>query len=229
MYLFSLKSPVEIPRSLKTAIVYIEIELGIYDNFQSVYKGSLCQMKVVQDESFLVNDEVDDYWGDASVCPHPGSYEMQTYYSVPSIRDYSFHYTPDVRMTFTSEHGAVIGCAITGPSAMRLFSERRSIHGLVVLGVALLLFLCIFSVLLMLAHRRKQRLEVQREKRNHHSFGLNYPYLRTMPDGQVQPELLPTPRFANHAISEDDEDSENALNISNPAYNETHMPTRPII
>jgi hypothetical protein len=228
-------SEVTIPRGLKTAIVYVEIEFGIYDNFQMVYYGSLCQMDVSQNQSFLINDEVDDYWGDASVCPHPGSYNLQTYYAVPSIRDYAFHYTPDIRMTFTNEYKKVIGCVVSGPSALRLSSERRALQGFLVLSGALIVFLCIFGGLLLLAHRRKQRLKMIRNKKNLHASGLNYPYLRTAPDGHVsapfnQPEQLPTPRIANHAISEDeDEDSENALNISNPAYNETHMPTRPII
>jgi hypothetical protein len=224
-----------IPRGLKTAIVYVKIEFGIYDNFQPVYFGSLCQMDVSQNESFLINDEMDDYWGDSSVCPHPGSYDLRTYHAVPSIRDYALHYTPDIRMTFTNEYSKIIGCVVSGPSALRLSSERRAIRGILVLGCALVVFLGIFGTLLFLAHRRKQRLQLLREKRNYHASGLNYPYLRAAADGHVsapyrQPEQLPTPRIANHAISEDeDEDSENALNISNPAYNETHMPTRPII
>ena len=239
---FSNLNPVRIPKEMRVESIYLEVETGVYDRFQSVVYGSLCQMNVVQSSSDISVNAVDDYWADTSECPHPGSYLLTTYYTVPTLRDYNFHYTPDVRLTFTNPQGRRIGCVLSGPSAIHRYNEQRSIHGLAALGLSLLAFLCIFGSLLHLSHMRKKRLEYIREKRNLQRNGSHYQYYRTMPDGRVartdngqtdSNQRVPEPRQLRnatlHSEVDDDEDSDDALNISNPEYNETHVPTRPII
>lgn len=228
--------------------LYLEVEFGLYDHFQSVDVASLCQMDGVEsvNENNNGRNKNDDDNGGYSynVCPSPGLYKLTTYYTVPSISDYNFHYTPDVRLTFTNARNAMVGCVTTGPVALHHTAAVKAVQGWIALGVAVLLFVLIFSILLVLSHRRKKLLErLRNHKRNPVS---NYQYFRTLPNGQVvalpggaqQPQPHPQPFMQSEEPDSEEEDddeddqqdcSNNALNISNPAYNETQIPTRPII
>jgi hypothetical protein len=232
---------VSIPSFVVEDVIYLEIEIGIYDYFQSVGITSLCRMNVAQLSYFY-----DANLGSDFGCPHPGKYELTTYYYVPPIRDYNFHYTPDIRLTFMDKEGLRIGCVSSGPVAIHKANDVRAVHGFIALGISIAVFVCIFSALLFLSHRRKKRIEQLREKRGHTISGTRYQYFRTLPNGDVVPlpsnhqhpaSLVATrqqsqqhlPKLEQGSDEEDDDDSENVLNISNPAYNETQMPTRPII
>lgn len=223
----------EIPDGLNTPIVYLSIELGIYDQFQKMENTSLCQLQITQQSNFMDPSEtIDDYWNDATVCPHPGIYQLETYYTVPSIDDYSLHYTPDVRLIFSNTHGRRIGCVLTGPAAIHLYNERKALHGLVFLASALVVFLGVFAILLYMSYLRKVRLEQLREKlRNQQGGRPRSQYFRTLPNGHVPPLAPRLHRTAEASDEEedDDDDDDDALQISNPAYNETQIPTRPII
>lgn len=197
---------------------------------------SLCQLPITQTVNYLSPDTTDDYWGDTTVCPHPGVYQLQTYYTMPSITDYTLHYTPDVRLTFSNTYGRKIGCVLSGPAAIHLSNEKKAIRGLVFLGCALFAFLCVFATLLYMSYRRKKRLELLREKRNQHQQqgGISRSqYFRTLPNGHIPRQGFAAPPSRLHRTTEvsdeEDDDSQDALQISNPAYNETQMPTRPII
>jgi len=234
--------------------IYLTVELGLYDVFQeaAIYgsdndddalaPASLCQMNVIQlqaDTTYYSGE-----YGDSSECPFPGTYRLITYYKVPAITDTHFKYTPDIRFTLWNADHQRIGCVVTGPSEIHSAADRKAAHGLVALAIALGIFLSLFAVLLFLSHRRKKRIEALREKRGGGSSGSctgsrQYQYFRTLPNGQVipLPATAPPPpsRRPVRPIPEDleedddDDDCDDALNISNPAYNETHMPTRPII
>jgi hypothetical protein len=120
--------------------------------------------------------------------------------------------------------------------------------------MALLVFGSLFAVLLVLSYRRRRRLQIREQQQQQ-----RFQYFRTLPNGQVvalpsprfvppvhrpqqQPQLEPPPSSQpprstssddnsdNGDEDDDDEDDEdNELQISNPAYNETRIPTRPII
>ena len=249
-------------------LIYLKTELGLYDSFQQaviygttndddgVTRLSLCQMNVVQlqpDTSYYA----DMVYGDPTECPFPGVYQLEAYYRVPPIRDYNFKYTPDIRLQFLNRAGHRIGCVVTGPSAIHKAADIKAHQGLVALTVAVGLFLCLFAVLLMLAHRRKRRIEARRQRRHHHQQQQQHPvdhdpsnnntnphsYFRTLPNGTVVPATTAAPPLQPPRLRElprpitedsdedddDDDDDDDPLQISNPEYNETHMPTRPII
>ena len=236
--------------------IFLTVELGLYDVFQeaAIYgsdnddgdddafaPASLCQMNVIQGQADTTYYSGE--YGDSSECPFPGTYRLITYYKVPAITDTHFKYTPDIRFTLWNANNQRIGCVVTGPSALHSAADRKAAHGLVALAIALSIFLLLFAVLLFLSHRRKKRIEALREKRGGGgSIGSGtgsraYQYFRTLPNGQViplpattsPPSRRPVRPIPEDLEEDDDEDDDDALNISNPAYNETHMPTRPII
>jgi len=230
-------------------IIYLKAELGIYDSFQEalVYgttndddsstQASLCQMNVwqLQSDTSYYSDVM---YGDPTECPFPGLYQLDAYYRVPPISDYNFKYTPDIRLQFLNQDGQRIGCVVTGPTAIHKAADIKAMHGLVALTIAVGVFLFLFAILLLLSHRRKRRIEAVREKRGAARHAANNQYFRTLPNGQVVPATSaplppPPPRRVPRSIpedsEEDDDDDDDPLQISNPAYNETHIPTRPII
>lgn len=255
--------------------IFVQIELGVYDQFTVVQSPtSLCQLNVVQmssiHDSSTSESTSDADYTDPRECPHAGMYQWTAVYTVPSFPDPTLHYTPDVRLTFLNEFGQRVGCVVCGPLALRAASDARAVHGLVALGISLTVFIGVFSILLYLSHRRKQGLERVRahgggsggaphpfKKNNSTSTSMQYQYFRTLPNGQVVPVVghpprprqqqssqPPTSKFQkqqqlprlaqmNKINSEDeedgDDDSDDARNISNPAYNETQLPSRPII
>lgn len=191
-------------------------------------------------------------------CPQPGFYTLTTSFTVPSLRDFFFHYTPDIKLTFYNPYtGQRIGCATTGTVALHRVADRRATRGLVALGVAVVVFCVVFALLLYLSYKRKKRLEHRREAaHNKVHAATNYRYFRTLPSGQV----IPLPAATTHhggggggpaaaaaaaATTNGGSSSSNhanhhhhhgmsrpsvaTMNISNPAYNETQIPTRPII
>jgi hypothetical protein len=230
--------------------IYTSIELGVYDIFQSVTsKTNLCNTL-----SPIASD------GSSRTCPESGNYVMETYYTVPSIRDYGFHYTPDVRLTFTDETGNRLGCATTGTVAMHVTADHKAAQGMLALGISCIAFVLVFALLLYLSHRRRKRLEKLTANKTS-----RYRYFRTLPSGQV----IPLPSGGQSVQSQSQEQSlqeqknqqvyRNPLPlarvsssgsgvslggdststtstgarmhhpINNPAYNETQLPTRPII
>ena len=230
--------------------IYLKTELGIYDSFQEAYiygtttsndddsntALSLCQMNVIQlqsDTSYYT----DVVYGDPTECPFPGLYQLEAYYRVPAIRDYNFKYTPDIRLQFTNRAGRRIGCVVSGPTAMHKVANRKAEQGLVALAVAVGLVLGLFAVLLLLSQRRKRRGGTMRAHHNHNSpEAYQTQYMRTLPNGTVRPTAGPRIREQPRPIPEDydeddeeEEENDDPLQISNPEYNETHVPTRPII
>jgi hypothetical protein len=225
-------------------ILYLQVELGLYDHFQTVAAPTaLCQMNVVQLSYY--NDAA-AVTGDPTECPHAGIYQWTAYYTVPSFADSSLHYTPDVRLTFLNDQGTRFGCVVTGPIALLSQADAKAVAGLVALGISVTIFIGIFSILLYLSHRRKQRLE--KLTRLTTQTAMQYQYFRTLPNGQVVPvtghpppvrpqqrqrpmpqQQQQHPHDHHEDGDDDDDDSEDALNISNPAYNETQLPSRPII
>ena len=236
--------------------IYLTVELGLYDNFQeAVLYGSdnnddeygrspdsLCQMNVnqlVSDTSYYTEYAL---YGDPTECPFPGTYHLVTYYKVPAIADTNFKYTPDIRFTFWSADQKRIGCVVSGAAAIRRAADRKAARGLLALALALSVFLGLFAVLLLLAHRRRRRIEALREGGKLRGGGGSqqraYQYFRTLPNGQVIPLPATAPQTPiRHPVGpipedseeDDEDDDDDALNISNPEYNETQIPTRPII
>jgi hypothetical protein len=228
--------------------IYLKTELGIYDSFQEAYiygttntddsytNLSLCQMNVaqLQSDSSYYTDVV---YGDPTECPFPGLYQLEAYYRVPAIRDYTFKYTPDIRLQFWNRAGRRIGCVVSGPTALHKVADRKAQQGLVALGVAVGLVLCLFAVLLLLSHRRRRRTTQRHSTVNRHNHNpanhYQTPYVPTLPNGAVRATVgLPRVRELPRPIPEDSDEDDNdddPLQISNPEYNETHVPTRPII
>jgi len=193
----------------------LQLESGFYDSFQSVTNST----SICTDFTVTQNGESNDY-----DCPEPGSYMLQTYFSVPSIKDNSFHYTPDIKVTFYNPYGKRVGCSTTGTVAMLRSADSKATHGWIALGFSIVAFLSIFALLLYLSYRRKKRLEKKTEEKRQ-----PYQYFQTLPNGQVVPYSPPSSESSTRRQESRTEDTENALNISNPSYNETHIPTRPII
>lgn len=197
--------------SSSSVLLYVQVELGMYDRFSIVQQPTaLCQLNVVQlnyfgdDATAATTTNAQEYQASASVdpteCPHAGVYQWTASYTVPaSSADSSLHYTPDVRLTFTNDRGERVGCVVTGPIALRSRADAKAVAGLVALGIAVLVFLGIFAALLFLSHRRKKRLERMRLNNNSGSTNscsnqstaastaMQYQYFRTLPNGQVVP------------------------------------------
>jgi hypothetical protein len=207
---------------MENQVIGLQIESGLYDSFVTVRNvSSMCQSLPIT-ATYYEDDEQDE-------CPNPGYYTLKTYYTVPSIRDFFFHYTPDIRLTFFNPYGRRLGCATTGTVAMHHQADTRAMHGLIALGISVLAFCFVFAALLFLSYRRKKRLEHLTERRRQ-----SYHYFRTLPTGQVVP--LPAGTKTNHQFHTQGpattglrDSSSNAMNISNPSYNEPQIPTRPII
>jgi hypothetical protein len=234
--------------------IFVDIELGVYDIFQSV----ATQTDLCNTLSATAQD------GSNKTCPEAGKYVVQTYYTVPSIRDYGFHYTPDVRLTFTDESSNRLGCSTTGTVAMHVTADHKAAQGMLALGISCIAFLVVFAVLLYLSHRRRKRLE----KLTQHKTSRHSRYFRTLANGQVIPlpsggtgrsqssqsqqqnqqsvppnqpsggyrNPLPLVRVSSSesgvSIGGDSTTSQGARMqhpINNPSYNETQLPTRPII
>jgi hypothetical protein len=240
-------------------VLYLHVELGLYDNFYTVQQPTpLCQLNVVQ--VTMLNDASSD--ADPTECPHAGVYQWTAYYTVPAFSsDASLHYTPDARLVFATSTGQRVGCVVTGPIALRTMADRHAVAGLVALGTAIAVFLGLFAALLVLTHRRKERVRLLAQQQQYGggtsntSSSSRAQYFRTLANGQVVPVVssaqhgwhppvlpprrLPTrpplrqqlPEDRNDSVDDDDDDdsSADALNISNPAYNETQLPSRPII
>jgi hypothetical protein len=104
---------------------------------------------------------------------------METSLTVPSNRDYGFHYTPDIRFSFTDGAGNRLGCATTGTVAMHVSADNKAAQGMWALGISCIAFIIVFGLLLYLSYRRNNRLKNLVKSR--------YRYFRTLPNGQVIP------------------------------------------
>ena len=173
--------------------------------------------------------------GYSQKCPNPGEYVLQSHFYLPTMiaDNKEFHFTPDVNLTFTDSQYNRLGCAVAGTFAMRRQAERRHKIGMAALGFALVVFGMVFGGLLILAYRRRKRLESLTEKKT-----TRYQYFRTLPNGQPvpmqhggvppgPPPQLPPPPPMHYNMPPGA--TPEAFQISNPAYNETQLPTRPVI
>lgn len=222
--------------------VNTSIEFGLYDHFQTVASNKDLCSKFYP----VAND-------DAVSCPSPGTYSVETYFTVPTISDYSFHYTPDIRLSFYDSSGNRLGCGTTGTVALHRTADDKAVKGIWALGISCIAFCLVFSVLLYLSYRRKKRLEQLQltERKSNSSNGNNrYQYFRTLPNGQViplagrvssashprrNPPLVRVSSSGSMSVARatgdghDKRQHQQQRQISNPSYNETQLPTRPII
>lgn len=222
--------------------VLVTLQSGLYDSFITVVDSyNLCQLGVSGDNAYR--------------CPKPGEYWLKMYYYVPQIRDYSFHYTPDIKMIFRDgETQRRIGCVSTGTAALHKRADRKAARGLLALGVATSVFVVVFGLLIYLSYKRKKQIECQRESAARSRFN----YFRTLPSGQAV--QLPgggvaagigggrstagsiggrSGRYHHqqglttvHSASTDEASTSTGvgpMNITNPSYNTPQVPTRPII
>lgn len=174
-------------------------------------------------------------------CPRPGDYVLQLHFYLPNFignDDSNLHFTPDVNLTFTDNNYNRLGCAVTGTAALHRQAYMRHRYGMISLGLGLCAFSLVFCGLLFLAYRRKQRLEKMNERKTQ-----RYQYFRTLPNGQVVPFTagqMPTPLQGGGMSPQQQLNGpypsmsapgtpQDAYQISNPAYNETQLPTRPVI
>ena len=136
----------------------ITVESGLYDRYNTVIsKQNICSLDGVQlIEAFGGDDS------NSASCPAPGRYVATTSFTVPTTRDYDFHYTPDLRLDFVDEHHSFLGCATTGTRAQHRYSDQHAQRGMTALGVAVLIFCGLFGTLLYLSYRRKQRSRILR-------------------------------------------------------------------
>ena len=209
--------------------IYVQIEAGLYQNYKNVLAPSkLCQMQIQAAEGY------------GQKCPYPGDYVFESYFYLPKMLEDNteFHFTPDINMTFTDENLNRVGCAVTGTAALQREASRRHKTGMVALGIGLAVFGFVFGGLLILAYRRRKRLESLTERKTQ-----RYQYFRTLPNGQVvplQPGQVPGPPSHPRAPPPQQVPyhmppgmppgpPQEAYQISNPAYNETQLPTRPVI
>lgn len=189
-----------------------------------IHSGLYNTWKTVKNVSDICSDLTVTANNGYQECPDAGKYTLKTYFTVPSIPDFYLQYTPDLKIYFfeatTKER---LGCSTTGTIAMRLSAQEGASQGLIALTVVIAAFCIIFGMLLYLSYRRKKRLENLSEEKKH-----SYRYFRTLPNGQVIPlpsqkKGPPTPTTTTVLHNAE------AMNISNPSYNETNLPTRPII
>ena len=206
--------------------IYLQIESGLYNNYKhAVGPTNLCQLNIQAVE------------GSSQSCPQPGDYLLQSQFYIPqTIPDNDeFHFTPDVNLTFTDSNYNRLGCAVTGTTALHLQAERRHVFGMMALAFGLIIFGVVTGGLLLLAYRRRKRLETLTERKTP-----RYQYFRTLPNGQVVPiqhghpavppaahiQVAPPPRMPYNVAPGAPQE---AFQISNPTYNETQLPTRPVI
>jgi len=226
--------------------VLLSLKSGLYNSYVPVIDSyDLCQMGVVG-ETLNGDGDSQQY----ATCPNPGSYRLQTYFYVPQLsREKDFHYTPDLQLSFAdASTGTRLGCATTGVMAMHKQADRHAAMGLVALGIALFVFVGVFGVLLYLSYRRKKQIERYRE-----SSLLSSSYIRTLPSGQMPPSgggrqiirqfgagsrlrgigpgLTTVPSAPSDDASSTDggRRGNDGKDISNPLYNTSRVPTRPII
>eukprot|EP00977_Amphora_coffeiformis_P009167 scaffold2092_cov144-Amphora_coffeaeformis.AAC.8 len=213
-----------------TTSIYVQVEAGLYQNYKRVIAPSrLCQMQIQAANGY------------GQKCPYPGEYVFESYFYLPKmLEDNSdFHFTPDINMTFTDGDMNRLGCAVTGTAAFHRQASRRHSLGMTALGFGLLVFGVVFGGLLILAYRRRKRLESLTERKVP-----RYQYFRTLPNGQVvplqpgqapgppppHPHAPPPPQVPYHMPPGMHPGTPHeAYQISNPAYNETQLPTRPVI
>jgi hypothetical protein len=261
---------VKINELLDSSTVYIQMAVGLYNTFKTIVSPTnLCQLPISSTSSSV----------SSSSCPQVGEYLLKTAFYLSTLLDDAnkdLHFTPDLNITFTDTEYNRIGCARTGIAAMHRHAKQRRIIGMWSLGVALVIFAAVFGGLLVLAHRRRKRLEKLSEKKVP-----KYQYFRTLPNGQVipiqqhgtpatmmmPPQIIPPipppphhhqpgiygpmmpPGAGGGAIPLQQHPSNYGPNmmipaqgggggpspreaysqISNPAYNETQLPTRPVI
>ena len=220
--------------------IYLQIESGLYNNYRLVVgPTNLCQLQIQPAK------------GSDQSCPRAGDYVLQSQFYIPeTIPDNDdFHFTPDVNLTFTDANYNRLGCAVTGTTAFHLQAERRHGFGMMALAFGLTIFGVVMGGLLLLAYRRRKRLETLTERKTP-----RYQYFRTLPNGQVVPiqqghPAVPPPQHMHpqhmhpqqmhpqhmhHAATSPPYNMgpgapQEAFQISNPAYNETQLPTRPVI
>jgi hypothetical protein len=240
--------------------VLISVSSGLYDRYNAVVSSAdVCSLGTVTSLANATNS--------TATCPQPGYYQLQTYYTVPQTRDYTFLFTPDVQFFFDDDQGRRLGCVTTGTMALHQRADSKAQQGLVALGVSIVVFLLLFGVLLYFSYRRKKRIQHLAEQKTLQ----RYQYFRTLPNGQVVPmqgglcagpssgpsasvslppptplstfhshpnatlcrgnPLTPVPSsdVSAHGISSRTALALEALNISNPSYNEPQIPTRPLL
>ena len=201
----------------------------MYDSFQRVIDPTpICSLQI----------EKMDYERMSS-CPTYGNFRFNSRFYLPELvadANKAFHFTPDLNITFTDTHRNRLGCAVTGTSALHVHAQRRHHFGMMSLGFALFVFGFVFAGLLFLSYRRKKRLESLSEKKKP-----RYQYFRTLPNGQVipiqqgqSPPVGPPPQHmplppAGVPYNVPGGAPQEAFQISNPAYNETQLPPRPVI
>lgn len=205
-----------------SSTVYLQIDAGLYDKYKMVISPTrLCQMQIQAAKD--TNQK----------CPRPGDYVLQSQFYLPNLiggNDNDFHFTPDVNLTFTDNNYNRLGCAVTGTAALHRQAYLRHRIGMVALALGLFAFAFVFCGLLLLAYRRKKRLEKVNERKTQ-----KYQYFRTLPNGQVVPFTagqmpgVPSPSQAPPTMARVPPPQSAAYQISNPAYNETQLPTRPVI
>ena len=217
----------------------LHLESGIYNSYTTIFNAvNVCELGIT-------DENVD-------LCPNSGDYVLKTYYTLPAIRDYYFHYTPDARLTFfDGDAGTILACVAVGTGAVHKRQQSAANQGLVALGICTAIFCVIFGVLLYLSYRRKKRVEQLLRDNKQSASHYN---MRTLPNnGQlnlpVQERTVLPEHFdsGNDRIRDDHGDnnygnqmglqlsspcsvsSDDILDIRNPMYNETQMPTRPVI
>jgi hypothetical protein len=209
---------VRIPEGLlqyhNATAIYVQVEMGLYDHFTTVQPAtSLCRMTVVRVDT------------DDAFCPAAGVYHWTTYYTVPYslITDSNLQYVPDVRLTFTSVYSSSmspdpprLGCVITGPQALRTIQDRKAQRGGLLFGLGCALLLSLFGLLLSCRARRKRSAAL-------------VVYQRTLPNGSVPRLPLSPRRWDRPPMTLSNNSSEDGAPYGNPAYNETQLPSRPII
>ncbi|GKY93458.1 hypothetical protein MPSEU_000313300 [Mayamaea pseudoterrestris] len=150
--------------------VRVTLQAGIYNTYTTILDNvRVCQLGVAGDNAYK--------------CPKPGDYVLKTYFYVPAIRDYDFHYTPDVKLTFMDGDGqddSILGCSATGTMALHTRATRKAQRGLLALGLCTFSFLLVFGGLLCASYRRKK--EIQKYL---HELKTSRYYIQTMPNGNV--------------------------------------------
>lgn len=169
---------------------------------------------VIDDDDYYVNDDAFVL----SRCTNvSGRYHLSTFYYVPKIHDNNFHYTPDIRLTFTDVQARKVGCTVSGPYSLLVENDTRSERGYIALAISCCIFIFVFAFLLIYNSSYGKKLlsknstnktncnanpmddddddyEILRTTRKailaqrRRLHNLNqYQYFRTLPNGQVIP------------------------------------------
>lgn len=133
-----------------------------------------------------------------------GRYHVSSYFTVPKTPDTGYHYTPDIRLTFTDDQSRRVGCAATGPYSLLVANDVRAENGLIALAIACSVFIVIFSLLLLVSNFRKiepgHATAAEQQKQRQLQFQ-NHQYFRTLPNGQVMQLPIPPTPHGNPAVS----------------------------